>query len=58
MLPILVSAVGRVRICFAKAYTSCGHVGRRKTGVEVEWLAAEWFLCLFCTSCPVSLFAT
>ncbi|KAL8427325.1 hypothetical protein Efla_002288 [Eimeria flavescens] len=24
----------------------------QKTGVEVEWLAAEWFLCLFCTSCP------
>lgn len=24
----------------------------RKTGVEVEWLAAEWFLCLFSTSCP------
>ncbi|CDJ38354.1 TBC domain-containing protein, putative [Eimeria tenella] len=24
----------------------------KKTGVEVEWLAAEWFLCLFCTSCP------
>ncbi|KAL8271352.1 hypothetical protein Esti_004686 [Eimeria stiedai] len=24
----------------------------KRTGVEVEWLAAEWFLCLFCTSCP------
>ncbi|CDJ59425.1 TBC domain-containing protein, putative [Eimeria maxima] len=24
----------------------------KKTGVEVEWVAAEWFLCLFATSCP------
>ncbi|XP_026190619.1 uncharacterized protein LOC34623527 [Cyclospora cayetanensis] len=24
----------------------------KKTGVEVEWIAAEWFLCLFSTSCP------